>query len=109
MKKKMLTAVLAAALMGISTVSFAQPARIPRHPRRTEVNHRLNRQDRRVDDKVEDGRMSRNEAKRIDREDHQVRREERMMASQDHGHITRQEKKTLNQQENRISKQIRNH
>jgi hypothetical protein len=108
MKTKVLTAILATAFLGITSVSFAQPGWKARHPRRAEVNHRLNHQDKRVDDKVADGKMSKAEANNIDRKDQQVRKEEKLMASQDHGHITRQEKKTLNQQENKISTQIKN-
>jgi hypothetical protein len=79
------------------------------HPRRTEVNHRLANQNRRIDRKVADGDMSKKEAGKLHHEDHQIRHEERDMASQDNGHITKQEQKTLNQQENGVSKQIRNH
>jgi len=92
------------ALMMISVSSFAQT-----HPRRAEVNHRLENQNDRIHDKVKDGQMSKAEASKLHHEDHQVRQEERDMASQNHGHITKQEQKTLNQQENHISKQIKNH
>jgi hypothetical protein len=50
--------------------------------------------------------MSHVQATRLHRDDHQIRREERLMASQDGGHITRQEDRALNQQENRVSRQI---
>ena len=79
------------------------------HPRRAEVNHRLANQNNRIDKKVADGKMSKAEAGKLHHEDHQIRHEEKAMASQDHGHITKQEKKTLNQQENHVSKQIKNH
>ena len=79
------------------------------HPRRAEVNQRLNNQNRRIDNKVKDGKMSRAEAGRLHHQDHQIRHEERAMASQNHGHITKQEQKTLNQQENGTSRRIRNH
>ena len=79
------------------------------HPRREQVNDRLANQNRRIHDKVEDGKMSRAEAGKLHHEDHQIRREEKDMASQDHGHITKSEQRTLNQQENHVSRQIRNH
>lgn len=79
------------------------------HPRRAEVNHRLSNQDKRIDHKVADGQMSKKEGARLHREDHQIRNEEKSMASQDKGHITKQEQKTLNQQENHVSKQITTH
>ena len=79
------------------------------HPRRAQVNHRLENQNDRIHDKVEDGQMSKKEAAKLHHQDRQIRQEERDMASQDHGHITRQEQKTLNQQENHVSKEIKNH
>jgi hypothetical protein len=48
----------------------------------------------------------RNHPRRDHREDRQVRREERTMASLDGGHITRADQRALNQQENAISRQI---
>ena len=81
----------------------------PKHPRRAEVNLRLARQNYRIDKKVDDGQMSAKEGAKLHKEDHQIRQEERDMASQDGGHITKQEQKVLNQQENVVSKQIKNH
>ncbi|BCG05286.1 hypothetical protein PPGU19_098540 (plasmid) [Paraburkholderia sp. PGU19] len=76
------------------------------HPRRAEVNRRLVNQDHRIHQEVREGEMSHVQATRLHRDDHQIRREERLMASQDGGHITRQEDRALNQQENRVSRQI---
>lgn len=50
--------------------------------------------------------MSKAEASKLHREDHQIRQEERDMAAQNGGHITKSEQKVLNQQENKVSKQI---
>ena len=76
------------------------------HPRRAEVNKRLQNQDRRIHREVKEGDMSKAEARKLHREDRQVRQEERDMASQNGGHITKQEQRTLNQQENSVSRQI---
>ena len=76
------------------------------HPRPAEVNHRLSNHDHRIHQEVREGELSRGEAMRLHRDDHQVRTEERLMASQNGGHITRQEDRALNQQENRTSRQI---
>jgi len=76
------------------------------HPRRAEVNHRLANQDRRIHQEVREGEMSHAQAMRLHRDDNQIRREERLMASQNGSHITRQEDRALNQQENRVSGQI---
>ena len=101
MKKTILAIIL---LMGSISVSLANGP----HPRRAQVNRRLERQNDRIHDKVADGQMSKQEAAKLHHEDHQIRKEERIMASQNHGHITKQEQKTLNQQENKVSKQIKN-
>jgi hypothetical protein len=76
------------------------------HPRRTQVNHRLANQNRRIHQDVKDGTLTKGQAANLHHEDHQVRQEERDMASQDGSHITKTDQKALNQQENAISNQI---
>ena len=76
------------------------------HPRRTQVNSRLNNQDKRIHNEVKDGQINKSQAKQLHSEDHAIRSEERTMASTNHGHITKAEQKALNQQENQVSKQI---
>jgi CRISPR/Cas system-associated endoribonuclease Cas2 len=76
------------------------------HPRRTEVNKRLANQNQRIKKEVKEGEMTKGQAAKLHKEDRQIRKEERSMASQNGGHITKQEQKTLNQQENAVSKQI---
>lgn len=76
------------------------------HPRRTEVNQRLNNQNQRINKEVRQGEISKGQAAKLHKEDRQIRREERLMASQNGGHITKAEQRTLNQQENKVSQQI---
>lgn len=76
------------------------------HPRRTQVNHRLANQNRRINQDVKNGTLTKGQAAQLHKEDHQVRQEERDMASQNGGHITKGEQRVLNQQENQISSQI---
>ncbi|HME70442.1 MAG TPA: hypothetical protein VKM54_11325 [Myxococcota bacterium] len=76
------------------------------HPRRTEVNARLANQNKRIKQEVKEGELTKQQAAKLHTEDHQIRQEERDMASQDGGHITKSEQKVLNQQENGVSKQI---
>jgi len=76
------------------------------HPRRAEVNGRLANQNQRIKNEVKDGQISKGQAAQLHSEDHQIRQEERDMASQNGGHITKQEQRTLNQQENGVSRQI---
>jgi hypothetical protein len=76
------------------------------HPRRTEVNHRLANQNRRIHHEVQEGELSHSQAVALHREDHSIRQEERDMAAQGGGHITRSEQRVLNHQENGVNHQI---
>jgi hypothetical protein len=76
------------------------------HPRRDQVNDRLERQDRRINHEAREGEIGPWRAWRLHQEDRAIRHEERVMASFHHGHITRAEERVLNQQENAVSGQI---
>lgn len=76
------------------------------HPRRDQVNDRLENQNKRIHHEVKEGELTKTQAGALHKQDRQIRQEERDMASQDKGHITSQEQKTLNQQENVVSKEI---
>jgi hypothetical protein len=76
------------------------------HPRRDQVNDRLQNQNRRINQEVREGEISRSQANQLHREDHTIRQEERGMARLNNGHITPAEQKALNQQENAVSRQI---
>lgn len=99
-------AAAAVAAVSFSTGALAETQWQKDHPRRTEVNSRLANQDRRIHNEVKDGQINRQQAAALHHEDHQIRQEERDMASQDHGHITRADQAALNQQENGVSHQI---
>jgi len=90
-----------------ATTAFAKENKWQRHhPRRAEVNHRLHNQNARIDDKVKDGQMTKQQARQLHKDDHQIRQEERDMAAQDHGHLTKADQRAINQQENAVSKDI---
>ncbi len=108
MKSKLLFMALFIAFLGITNISMAQDGTYAyNHPRKSEVNRRLNIQDRRIDRKVAHGDMSPRQAHRLHRRNHQIRREERRMSSRHHGHISRHEQARLNRQENHVSRRIR--
>ncbi len=104
----------AAALIGLlslfaaaSSNSFAADTKWQKeHPRREQVNSRLENQNDRIKTEVKDGDMSKAKAAKLHKADRQIRQEEKDMASQNGGHITKQEQKTLNRQENAVSKKI---
>jgi hypothetical protein len=99
-------AVMSVALAGLSVNALADTTWQKDHPRRTEVNSRLRNQNKRIHTEVKNGQLSKNQALALHRDDHQIRTEERDMASQNGTHITKQEQNTLNQQENAVSGQI---
>jgi hypothetical protein len=106
--KKLLSVILLSvfATASVSTAFAAEGQWEKNHPRRAEVNDRLANQNKRINQEVKEGEISKGQAAKLHREDRQVRQEERDMASQNGGHITKQEQRTLNQQENGISRQI---
>jgi hypothetical protein len=107
MLKTKLTLVAACILASaLATNALAESQWDKDHPRRAEVNGRLANQNQRIRNEVKDGQISKGQAAQLHSEDHQIRQEERDMASQNGGHITKQEQRTLNQQENGVSRQI---
>jgi hypothetical protein len=105
--RKILTvAAVAFSLAGLATTSFADTAWQKHHPRREEVNHRLANQNRRIHEERKEGEITKGQAARLHREDRNIRREERAMASTNGGHVTKAEQRALNQQENQVSRQI---
>ena len=76
------------------------------HPRRDQVNDRLENQNKRIAQEVKQGDLSQAQAAALHKDDHMIRQEERDMAKLDRGHITAVDQKALDQQENVVSKQI---
>ena len=106
MKSVRLATVVFAGTLVMAGSAFAETSWERNHPRRDQVNDRLANQSRRINQEYREGEISRGQARVLHREDRQVRREERTMASLDGGHITRADQRALNQQENVISRQI---
>jgi len=105
--RKLLTAAaLSAAIAGVAANALADTQWEKDHPRREEVNNRLGNQNKRIQNEVKEGEMTKGQAAKLHQEDRNIRKEEKLMAGQNGGHITKQEQKTLNQQENKVSKQI---
>ncbi len=110
---QLLTAIAAPLFVGFaafSTTASAQNGNFDKtNPRRAQVNNRLNNQNARVDNKVDNGKMSKGEAAKIHGQDHAIRKEERRDAAANHGHITKAEQQHINHQQNQVSKEIKNH
>ena len=98
---------LATAFLGVSFVAAsAQSNWDANHPRRAEVNARLQNQNQRIKQEVRQGEITEAQAQQLHQEDHAIRQEERTMSKLNGGHITAAEQKSLNQQENAVSRQI---
>jgi hypothetical protein len=99
-----------AAALGLTLLCAAGPARAgdfdKTHPRRAQVNGRLNNQNKRIDQGEKNGTLTRGQARQLHQEDRGIRKEERQDAAANGGHITRQQQRQINRQENRTSKQI---
>jgi Spy/CpxP family protein refolding chaperone len=105
-KRSVAFAATLAVLAAVTGTASADASWQKNHPRREQVNHRLNNQDKRIHNDVKNGTLTKGQAAALHKDDHQVRQEERDMASQNGGHITKSEQNVLNQQESGISKQI---
>jgi len=105
-RKALLIAVVTTLVGSLAGNAGAETQWQKAHPRRAEVNARLKNQNKRINQEVKEGELTKQQAAKLHNEDHQIRQEERDMASQDGGHITKSEQKVLNQQENAVSKQI---
>ena len=104
--KAVILAAISAFVLGMAGSAMAVTQWQKDHPRRAEVNKRLNIQDKRINKERKEGEISKAQAQKLHKEDRQIRNEERRMASQNGGHITKQEQRTFNQQENMVSRQI---
>jgi Spy/CpxP family protein refolding chaperone len=93
-------------LAGVVGTASAETSWQKHHPRRTQVNHRLQNQNRRIHNDVKNGTLTKSQAANLHKDDHQVRQEEHDMASQNGGHITKPEQRVLNKQENGLGSQI---
>jgi len=94
------------AMTGAAFVSSADAGWRANHPRRAEVNARLNNQARRIHTERKEGEITGAQAADLHAEDHGIRAQERFDASQNGGHITRAEQTQLNHEENGVSGQI---
>ena len=104
---KIATIALAGAFAaGIAASAMAETQWDKDHPRRDQVNDRLHNQNKRIKQEVKEGEMTKQQAKKLHREDRAIRNEERRMAARNGGHITKAEQAKLNRQEDAVSKQI---
>jgi hypothetical protein len=105
MKRTILIA-MSLALSSAAFVTSADANWRTNHPRRAEVNARLNNQARRIHAERKEGELTAGQATDLRAEDRGIRAQERFDASHDGGHITKAEQVQLNHEENGVSRQI---
>ena len=76
------------------------------HPGRAEINGRLRRQDRRINQGVRAGQLNGAEAQQLHQEDRSILNQERQDAAANNGHLTGAERRQINREENSESRQI---
>lgn len=95
----------AIATLGAAGAASANPWQM-HHPRRVEVNQRLERIDHRIGMERRDGELSRGQARDLRREDAGLRGQERFFASHDRSHLNRADYHRLNREEDHLSRQV---
>ena len=95
----------AIATLGAAGAASANPWQM-HHPRRVEVNHRLNHIDHRIAVERREGELTRGEARDLRREGAGLRGQERFDARHDRSHLTRAEYRRLNREEDHLSRQV---
>jgi len=70
------------------------------HPRRNEVNKRVQRQRERIDEGVEDGKLTKRQAAQLRANDRAIKEQEHAEVRANGGFLTKGEKRQLNQEEN---------
>ncbi len=106
LKQKFFIAVMSASLaLGSAVGATASPWQ-DHHPRRVEVNHRLEKQNIRVNRNLHKGRITPAQAAYLHHKTHMIRMRERHDARLHGGHLTGRELARLNHRENRVSRQI---
>jgi hypothetical protein len=105
--RNLLIAAMGAAVLagGAGAASAATPWQ-HHHPRRVEVNHRLNHLNRSIRVERREGELSAAQAGRLHRHVHVIRVQERRDARHFGGHITRHEQARLNREEGGVRHHI---
>ena len=105
-----ITLVMSLAIIGASvSAAVAETKWQNNHPGRTNLNAKLNNENRQIHQERKAGELTPAQANALHRDVHAVRQDERGMARQDHnnGHITGTQFKSLNQQNNTLNAEIR--
>lgn len=78
----------------------------PGHPRVNQVNRREGRQQQRIANGLQSGKLNSRQAANLEKRETSVQNREQRDMAQHNGHLTKAEQKGINRQQNRISKSI---
>jgi len=76
------------------------------HPRRAEVNHRIDNQERQIGQDRRDGELSASQAKNLRQQDQSIKRQEEADVAANHGYLTGAEQAQLNKELNGVEQEI---
>ena len=76
------------------------------HPRRNQVNKRVDNQRARINQGVKNGELSKGQARQLRANDRAIKAQEHAEVKANGGHLTKAEQRQLNQEENANSKLI---
>jgi hypothetical protein len=105
-KKSRLAVIITSLGLVACTSQLASAGWAQNHPRRAEVNARLEVQNWRINQALSHGKITPFQAGALHAQDQFIRKEERFEAKQNGGYVTPAEQKALNQQENKVSGKI---
>jgi hypothetical protein len=94
-------------LICLAQTSFAGSDFAKKHPRRAEVNRRANREEAKNNEAAQEGKITQQQANKLNKEDEAIKAQQRADAAANGGHITKQEQRDLNREENRVNRQRR--
>jgi hypothetical protein len=104
----MLMVVLVSGLVASSAFANDGTPNKKKHPRRAEVVGRVNNEKDKNNAAAVNGKLSNGQAKKLDRQDNRIKKEEQADAKANGGHITKGEQKDLNRQENGVNRERNN-
>ena len=96
-----------AAAQTASTTSGAGPGVVdPGHPRVNQVNRRQARQQKRIANGIQNGKLNSQQAANLEKRETKLQKREQADMAKHNGHLTKAEQTRLNRRENRISRSI---
>lgn len=111
MKNIIVVLVTLVAFAALTESAFAQAQRkkkfAEKHPRRAEVLRRANREEGKNDKAAAEGKITQDQANKLNQQDQAIKAEEQADARAHGGHITKQEQRDLNRQENNVNRERR--